>query len=100
MRDSIGNTIVEGATMFWTNKGLPPLRVVRVTGDSGVTDKSGKALPPSITFEFTLPIDTRNIPKGQEPCMYEFLRVVNPEQEAALNALLDPPQERKPKVVS
>ena len=87
MRDLIGNRIEEGHLLWWMKLGIPA-KVVRIF-ESRISPINGKdVVPPSITIELTFPIDPSKIPSGQEAQLGEFLRIVDPKQEDALNRVL------------
>jgi len=90
MRDGLGNKIEEGSLLFWMSMKLSCR--VRKVDDSGLTlvGKDGpQQAPPSITLEITLPIKTDGMPRGAEPQLADFLRVVDPAAQNFLERALN-----------
>jgi hypothetical protein len=82
MRDLPGNALKEGHLVYWRSKGLI-CKVLKVI--EPVIDQS--ALP-TLVLEVGVPLLDWDKRRGGEPEANDFIRLVDPAQEAALNRIL------------
>lgn len=82
MRDLIGNRLTEGNLLFWTRTG----NLCKITKliEGGLTTVKGDLTEPSVTIEITIVLDMAKAPRGTEPMVAEFLKVVDPMQQEIL----------------
>jgi hypothetical protein len=91
MRDAIGNKISEGSLLVW-HPNLDHLKtgiivnVAHVT-DGGLSLADTKQLTPAMLV-IQIPIPVNNIDPGKEAQVGEFLCVVNPQAEAAIEKMI------------
>lgn len=88
MRDALGNKITEGNLIHWRlprdiAEGGLVFRVVRVL-EPKLAVVGGEPPQPVLSLQLDIPI---NAEKGREPALAQFMRIVDPRQEAALEAL-------------
>ena len=90
MRDMIGNKLEEGVLVFWLSKGVTAV-VKRIDpGGLSVVGAGGeRQTPPTLTLEINIPVSMGDLPRGAEPAISDFLRVVDPRQQAILERALD-----------
>lgn len=79
LRDAIGNTIKKGDTLYWKSKDL----FVKVTD---VFQPEPKA-PGGLMVVMALPLEGKS---GENVQLPEFVRTVNPQSEAVLEAFPGP----------
>ena len=89
MRDMLGNTIAEGNLLWWKQLGVV-VKVLRVTdGGLSLVDKGDTRPSPAVlTVELSFPVDVSKLPPGAEAQLGEFIRTVDPKQEAMLDQAL------------
>ena len=76
VKDIFGNVVMIGQEFLWLKGGI------RVTVDDVSLDKDGKG---KLTIRVDLPFDGA---PGKDAILGEFVRIVTPESDAAINNLL------------
>jgi len=92
MRDAIGNSISDKSVLCWhpdpeqVRRGLI-CQVVHVS-DGGISmGDSNRTTPPMLAVQILIPVG--NVRPGEEPTLGEFLCLVNPNAEAAVERMLE-----------
>ena len=93
MRDGLGNKVGKGYLILWhvpedmARRGLV-FRVADVSdGGLSVVGRDGeRKSPASLTLVTTLPI---NAPNGQEPVLGDFICILDPQSQSAVERILD-----------
>lgn len=85
MRDAASNKLDEGHLVYWVSKGLV-CKVLKVKEDEFSIKRDGL---PTLVLEVAVPLLTHAHAKpGTEPQFTDFMRIVDPNQEAALSKIL------------
>jgi hypothetical protein len=89
MRDAIGNKITDSSILCWhpdAKNGIV-CQVVHVT-DGGLSVGDSKEItPPMLVIQIMIPVG--GVPPGREPALAEFIAIVNPNAEAAVERMLE-----------
>lgn len=88
MKDAIGNKVNKGDMIAWAiPEGLRQvIAVVGQVSDGGLSMGSTKEVSqPSVTIVIDIPIT--GVEPGREPQLHEFMRVVDPRQEAIIKGM-------------
>jgi hypothetical protein len=87
MRDLLGSTIMEGSLLWWIAKQIP-IRVARIEEPSKleVIGKPRTQPKTHLVLEITIPLDATT--DGAETQLADFLCIVNPEAQAAMDKML------------
>lgn len=90
MRDAIGNSITEKSLLCWhpdadqLKRGLV-VQVVRVSDGGLSLGDSRETTPPMLAVQVTIFV---NAETNKEPTLQDFLCLVNPQAEAAIEKML------------
>jgi hypothetical protein len=89
MRDAIGNKITEHSILGWhpDAKNGVVCQVAHVS-DGGISvGDSGEKTPPMLVIQIMIPIE--GVPPGREPVLGQFMVLMNPNAEAAVERMLE-----------
>lgn len=82
MRDAVGNSITKGFLLWWKEKGLM-VHVTEVHESARVVGSDAVAM---LMVQVAIPIG--GVKPGDEPTLFDFIRVMDPRQEKLLDAAL------------
>lgn len=89
MRDILGNRITESSILCWHPDAAHGIvcQVAHISEGGLSLGDSDDLTPPMLVIQVMIPVT--GVPRGQEPTLGQFMCVVNPTAEAAIEKMLE-----------